>query len=112
MKNVLRIIIWAPNIVGWVTWLITNDARAFSIIVFVEMVIYLVVEIYKMTFWKNEIDTSKGLPKLLFGDSSIFKQSGVFSEESIFHSRGWKRFLAWFMLLFSVGYITFFIVYI
>jgi hypothetical protein len=111
MKNVLNAIIWVPIPLGILIWYVTNNGSALSIIVFVDAVIYLIVETYKMKFYKKEIDTSQGLPKILFGDNSILKQSGVFFEESIYTAKGWKKFQVWFMFLFSIVYIIFFVVY-
>jgi hypothetical protein len=110
VNNIIRAALWVPFLIGMLFYIIKDNISILAIVCFIDSILYLIVEIYKLKFGKNTIDTSKGLAKLLFEKHSIIGQSGMFFKESILNASGIKIILPWFVLLFSIGYIIFFIV--
>jgi hypothetical protein len=110
MNFFYKYIVWAPQLAGWIVYIVTNSMLVLSIVCIIEAILYIIVEFYKLSFGQRKIDTSKGLPRLLFGKNSALKQSGVFFEESIINAKGSKKIVAWFVFLLSIAYVIFFIV--
>jgi hypothetical protein len=111
MNILVKLIFTVPLFIGITIELVSMNSSVMRTIIFTYSIMYLVVEIYKLSFGKKKIESSRGVAKFLFGENSAFTQSGVFFKESILNTKGKKRVLPFFVLLLSLGYCILYLIY-
>jgi len=105
MQKIISMVLTAPIPVGYYIYAFTNNRTVLDIVLFIYSATYFFVEIYKLSFGKKTIDDSKGLAKFLFF------RLGMFYKESILNAKGKKLFYAWLAFLFSIAFLTSFIIF-